>query len=431
MPPIRPSSILAAGWALALALGPILGTPARAADGPAPTPGRPLLLAHVMPWYEVDPAGKQWGWHWTMNHFDPNKVGPGDRREVASHLYPAIGPYDSLDPKVIEYQVLAMKVAGFDGAILDWYGTDAVDDYPGIHRRTLALVEALKRHGLRFTICYEDRVVRRVAERDKLTPDQATARGEAHLRFCQDHWFGDPAYVALDGKPLLMVFGPDFLQPAQWEAIFARLAAKPAFLTLDEPKGPALGSFAWPPMWASKDGVLAPAALDAYLDRFERQAGPKVPCAFPGFRDIYAEAKVRPSYGFLDARDGATFRHTLDRALATRAPVVQVATWNDYGEGTVVEPTVEHGTRPLAMVQEARRRLDPRFPFAAGDLALPGEILKRRRVVNSYPPADERHRRAVDAIVRALDAGDPARARELLAPSPAPAPPARSSLRSP
>ena len=88
-------------------------------------------------------------------------------------------------------------------------------------------------------------------------------------------------------------------------------------------------------------------------------------------------------------------------------------------------------TRPLAMVQEARRRLDPQFPFAAGDLALPGEILKRRRVVNSYPPADQRHRQGTDAIVRALDAGDPARARELLAPSPAPAPPARSSLRSP
>jgi hypothetical protein len=66
---------------------------------------RRLILAHYMPWYEAKPASSFWGWHWTMNHFDPEKMTDG-RREVASHFYPLIGPYDSGDPHVLEYHLL-------------------------------------------------------------------------------------------------------------------------------------------------------------------------------------------------------------------------------------------------------------------------------------------------------------------------------------
>ena len=387
-----------------------LGGAARADDGPGATSTRPTILAHVMPWYEAGPAETAWGWHWTMNHFDPNRVDATGRRAIASHLYPAIGPYDSLSPAVLEYQALTMKVAGVDGAIIDWYGTDAVNDYPGIHRRTLALIAALKQHGLKFAICYEDRAVKAVADRDKLPPDRALARAEAHLKFCQDRWFRDPAYVAWGGKPLLMVFGPDYIQPPQWAALLDRLDPAPAFFTLHEPRGPAVGSFAWPPMWASRDGKLTPEALDAYLDRFARQPGAKIPCAFPGFRDIYAEAKTQPSYGLLDDRAGATFRHTFARAEQLHSPIIQVATWNDYGEGTVVEPTREHATRDLQVIQEARRRWDGgSFSFSPADLQLPGEIHALRTATPD--PASPARRQHLDAAARSLDAGDPKGAR--------------------
>ncbi len=369
---------------------------------------RPLILVHVMPWFEAKSVSKGWGWHWRMNHFDPDQVGTDNRRSIASHLYPRTGPYDSLDPTILEYQTLLMKVAGVDGVIIDWYGLDAVDDYASIHQRTLALIAALKQRGLKFAICYEDRVIARVATRDKLTTDQATQRGTEHLRFAAEHWFADPLYVQWEGKPLLMVFGPDFLTPAQWTAIIPSNTPSPAFFTLHERKGPAVGSFAWPPMWASKDGVLAPKDLDAYLDRFARQTGGKIPCAFPGFHDIYKEANNRPSYGFLNARDGATFRQTLDRALQAGSPILQVATWNDYGEGTEVEPTREFGNRYLAMIQDARRNLEgPAFPYATADLDLPYRIYLGREL-KSIRVADRPH---IDAAVRLLDAEHPEQAR--------------------
>ena len=61
------------------------------------------------------------------------------RREIASHAYPLIGPYDSNDPHVLEYHVLLMKLAG-----IDWYGTSTLHDYETIHRNTARLINTSK-----------------------------------------------------------------------------------------------------------------------------------------------------------------------------------------------------------------------------------------------------------------------------------------------
>ena len=104
-----------------------------------------------------------------MGHFDPERSDPTGRREIASHYYPLIGPYDSADPDVLEYHTLLMKVAGIDGVVADWYGSEDFNDYaldPPPHRPCCST--ALKRRGLKFAVCYEDRVLKAMAERQKL-----------------------------------------------------------------------------------------------------------------------------------------------------------------------------------------------------------------------------------------------------------------------
>ena len=84
------------------------GTSPHVADNSA---SHPVLLAHYMPWYTAKPFSDHWGWHWTMNHFDPEEQTDG-QRDIASKYYPVIGPYDSGDPHVLEYHLLLMKLAG-------------------------------------------------------------------------------------------------------------------------------------------------------------------------------------------------------------------------------------------------------------------------------------------------------------------------------
>ena len=77
------------------------------------------LLVHYMPWYVSRPFSGYWGWHWTMNHYNPDKLEANGKRSIASHYYPLIGPYDSNDADALECHVLLMKFAGIDGIIID------------------------------------------------------------------------------------------------------------------------------------------------------------------------------------------------------------------------------------------------------------------------------------------------------------------------
>jgi hypothetical protein len=70
-----------------------------------------------MPWYQTPDVSGYWGWHWTMNHFDPNQVDDDGRRQIASQFMPLTGAYDSQDNAIIEYQVLLMKLSGMDGVM--------------------------------------------------------------------------------------------------------------------------------------------------------------------------------------------------------------------------------------------------------------------------------------------------------------------------
>ncbi|HEX9018982.1 MAG TPA: hypothetical protein VF806_07335, partial [Anaerolineaceae bacterium] len=160
---------------------------------------------------------------------------------------------------------------------------------------------------------------------------------------------------------------------------------KPAFETLDNhPVADMAGSYPWPPMSQSKGGVLSVGDMLSYMDSFYgeyKSFGWKlnVAGAFPGFHDIYKEANVGQSYGYLDALDGKTFRATLQLALDQKPDIVQLITWNDYGEGTNIEPSVEFGTRYLEMVQEARKVTGGGdFSYTKDDLALPLNLYQAR-----------------------------------------------------
>jgi hypothetical protein len=47
---------------------------------PEGTQGAPKpVMVHYMPWFVARPYSNSWGWHWTMNHYNPGLVLPADR----------------------------------------------------------------------------------------------------------------------------------------------------------------------------------------------------------------------------------------------------------------------------------------------------------------------------------------------------------------
>lgn len=378
---------------------------------------RPLLLAHYMPWYQTPDVSGSWGWHWTMEHFNPYKKDDTGRREIASHYMPLTGAYDSSDEAVLDYQMLLMKLSGIDGVIVDWYGTSSFRDYGIINDATLKLFAAVQRAGLKFILCYEDQTALHMVNGGALADfNAAVAQGAADMQFAQEHFFSDPAYVTRDGRPLLYVFGPQYFRSAaNWDAMFEGLPAAPLIVALND--NLAFGSasnYPWPPMHFAGGAELLPTVLDVYLDQFYRNAQRKsfiTTSAFPAFHDIYEEAGVRSSYGYLDPADGEILRHTLERAVAVQPEIIQLVTWNDYGEGTIIEPTEEFGYDRLAIVQATRASIDPSFTAQPDALPLPLRWFQLRRA----HAKDAAITAQLDAIYDALLAGDTASATALLA----------------
>ncbi|HAO80476.1 MAG TPA: hypothetical protein DCQ92_16205, partial [Verrucomicrobia subdivision 3 bacterium] len=147
----------------------------------------------------------------------------------------------------------------------------------------------------------------------------------------------------------------------------------------------------WPPMGLSGGGTntLPPAQLQSYLVSFDQKAGgwpAFVSSAFPRFHDFYAQAGAGSSYGHLDDANGSTFTNTLSRALTNHSAIVQVVTWNDFGEGTIVEPTQNYGYRDLGVVQNLRRQyLDPSFSYHTNDLAMAFRFYNLRKQYGNSP----------------------------------------------
>jgi len=340
-----------------------------------------------------------------MDHFDPDVVDESGRRQIASHQYPMIGPYDSTNPDLLAYHFLLMKVAGIGGVIIDWYGAEGVHDYARLDHATQLAIDAADAFGLQYAICYEDRTLRAMVDVGHIAPDEAVEKASQELGRLAGRWLGRDGYARVDGRPILLVFGPEYLADEQWRGVLDGMSPRPAFFTLHQQRGPADGLYAWPPMWAARDGVLTPSRLaeyyDGYMDRAGRAAY-SIPAAFPGFHDIYAEAGAQKTHGVLHHRDGATFAETLAVALASGARIAQLVTWNDFGEGTVIEPTREFGYRYMEAVQEASAST-----YTHADLRLPARIYELRK----------RHAGDADILSRLrvvelqLDGGEPDLAR--------------------
>jgi hypothetical protein len=342
-------------------------------------PSPPKLMAHYMPWYKSQPFSGSWEWHWAMGgYFAP----PGT---IASHYYPLMGAYDSLDPHLLASQALQMKFAGLDGMIADWYGIENFWDYGRVRDATDRFIDYIEMANLKFALCYEDQTVKHMLDNGHFNNrTQAVAHGQAVMEWLQSNtkYFPNPSYLKINSKPVLLCFGPQFFDYSEWEQLFQNLNPQPLFFTLPYGDAPKAGEFDWPDPGDGTSGVTG--NLDNFYNRaagFDQFVGG----AFPRFHDIYDDAGGA-SYGYIDDQNTATFTETLGRGLLSDADIVQIVTWNDYGEGTIVEPTQEDNYTYLEIIQQYRTTyIDPSFSYTAADLRLPTRLYTMRKTYQANP----------------------------------------------
>lgn len=297
------------------------------------------IYMHYMPWFETkesSPDG-QWGFHWKMGNKNPDIMDANGKREIAAHYYPLIGPYHSGDKDVIENHLLMMKYAGVDGVLINWYGTYDLNDYRINRDNSEALIEMLDEVGLEYAIVYEDRFLQNIVDAG-LAPATVTA-AKTDMAYMQNNYFNDAEYIKIDGKPLLLNFGPITLtNPDNWTNAFANLNPKPHFLTLWYESAEAGVNAQGEYSWVYQDNTHI---SNFYANRVPT-LGFSMGSAYPGFNDYYAQGGGGAAIGWTIPH-GTTLDQTLAMATASGTDYLQLITWNDFGEGTMIEPTQEFG----------------------------------------------------------------------------------------
>ena len=103
------------------------------------------------------------------------------------------------------------------------------------------------RAHLKFAVCYEDQTIPKLVEAGRLRADERVEHARGDIEWLRDHWFKDPDYLKLDGKPVLLSFGRSGLSDAEWQQNLRDQAGRLVYLSEHHVRpGAASGAFDWP-----------------------------------------------------------------------------------------------------------------------------------------------------------------------------------------
>lgn len=287
-------------------LGPLLALTTAVAAGlalAAPASAS-IRLAFEYPWYpqtaRVDGSPV---------HYRPNLL--------------AHWPYDSGRPAVVARQLAAARRARLQGFIHSWWGPGSVTDS---RLRTWLRVSSRRaggRAGFKNAIYYEAEGNPHGAPG---APDPSPARIARDLSYIARRYTRSPAYLRLDGRPVVFVYGDpgDSCTTADRWAAANRAASRRFYVVLKVFPG-YRGCAHQPDAWHQ----YAPAK------RVDVQRGQSIAIS-PGFwRADEASPRLR--------RDRRAWAAAVRRMAAFRGRFQLVTTWNEWGEGTAVESAQQWG----------------------------------------------------------------------------------------
>jgi hypothetical protein len=307
------------------------------------------VLMHYMPWFETNDSNNgSWGLHWTMALANPNYIDNiTGKRQIASFYYPLIGPYHSGDPAVIEYHLLLMKYSGVDAAVIDWYGTHNIYDYKINFDNSDQFIKRTKEIGIDFGIVYEPYITSNV---ENVTGQNKSLAAIDDLKFLKNNYFNQTNYLKINNETAFLAFGNNFTGN-EWNSIFSSSEVTPKMYFLQyltnssslTSINPSPGEF----FWVNSSDNIGQTNWDI------NYKGAKISGAYPGFKDYYIQGGWTNNHLNWEINLSVdTLKDRLNLTKNLNANVVQIQTFNDFGEGTMMEPTVEFGFSFLSELQK-------------------------------------------------------------------------------
>lgn len=264
---------------------------------------------------------------------------PGD---IHAPFYPSRGPYSSSDPKVLDGHMQEMKQAGICVAVLSWWGQadrKGTSDTQGVQTDKIIhlAVRAAERNGMKISFHLEPYQGR----------NASTVLEDTHYLM---HRFGrsKALHRASDSRPVFYIYDSYHVPSVEWKYVFDGIRG-----TNDDKIFVAL--------WLNADGgqLAKEGGFDGVYTYFSSQgfthgSSPSnwkrmseycqsnhllwIPSVGPGYDDH----GIRPwNFHNTKQRDrGKYYDNMWKEAIASQPSAVSITSYNEWGEGTQIEPAV-------------------------------------------------------------------------------------------
>jgi hypothetical protein len=264
-------------------------------------------------------------------------------------------PYVSANPDVMARQVQQAQGAGIDAFVLNWWGKGNQTE-----KNLKSLLDIAAQKGFRLAVDF-----------DINSPFMS---GEAsyidNLRYLHTTHAKHPAYLTYQGHPVIFFYNVARLPVATWRRI--RDQVDPAHNALWIAEGTDIkyqsvfdGHHLYSITWSN--GIPPSQTLSKWssqVQKYNQQYGTAklwVATVMPGYDD----RKIRPKGGFARSRNGGEYyRQCWQAAIASKPQWIVINSFNEWMEGSEIEPSQSFGNLYLDLTRELTAR------FKSADFAV-------------------------------------------------------------
>jgi len=300
-----------------------------------------------------------------------NRVDARTQQVLTSVREPTKHQYDSHDPGVVDLQIDEARAHGITCFVFSWWGTGPE---AAIHEQSMQLlIDRAEKKNFKVSILWEQ------------APGEGQHRVDravAELSYALKRYGKNKAFLKVAGKPVVFIYERVLQQlpMARWPEVTSRTRAEAGDFVLlgNGYESQENGDYLFDGM-SSFDFEFMPGQLRAdpvkAINEFRQWAREKsrqyvemdrrhnrISCleVIPGFDNT----KSNPPGMRFDRGDGQTYRALWEAALEEKPDWILISSWNEWGEGTEIEPSVELGEKYLQITAEYAERFLRSAPVA-------------------------------------------------------------------
>jgi hypothetical protein len=312
---------------------------------PSPVETNLLIGAYYYPWYDTN-------YHWAEGY----------------SYHPALGEYSSRNPYIADQHIKWAVDHGISFFAVSWWGDDSWEDLS----LRIGLLRAKYLGSIKFSIFYE--TVGLLGRINSATEVRETLF--RNVLYLASVYFHHPQYLRIEGKPVLIFYAAQILHEklgAGFESVFQELRALirreeglDLYLIGDVIQDPKptrndevfLRTFdavtMYCPILATHyDQLITKVGkmYEAWRLRAEKFGTAFIPTAFPGFDNRESRWREKPIVVPRSVDGFEKFCQMAKRYVDPRIKMVMVTTFNEWHDGTAVEPAEEWGTAYLEVIK--------------------------------------------------------------------------------